>query len=275
MKISDKNKKRIRLGYSILISLMLVIVGILFMSSCYSIYKIGDSPFTRESISAAFSRIAVWVYITLSMIVIGFGIFAVMPQEKEKLKGLRHVGVVVDKLSKKANITEIGDDLRVGIERERKLRHILGYVRLALVVLCATIPLIHLLNPANFPAVSGRFNAEISHGMLVYLAFLSPLFVFEVVYVILRDLSYEREYELLKSAVKEHGISENVPEISQCLIAKWWSFIKENEKPIVLGIRIAFVGCAVLFIILGVLNGGMADVNTTSVDILNPIASLI
>lgn len=267
MKLTEKNKKRIHLGFGILLSAMLVLVGILFITSCYSIYKSGQSPFTRASISAAFSNIAVWVYITLSLVIIGVGISFAIPAEKEKLKGARSLSVLVKKLSERVDLDAAEPELAGKIGKERALRRILGYVRLALVILSAILPLIFLLNPANFPAVSGEYNAEILHGMLVYLAFLAPLFVYEVVYVILRDLSLGREHTLLKEALASSGISETAESSHNCLICKTVDYLKKNEKPIILGVRIALVGCALVFIAVGIANGGMADVLNKAIKI--------
>ena len=267
MNISEKNKKRIHLGFGIAISLMLVLVGILFISSCYSIYKSGQSPFTRESIGVAFSKIAAWVYVTISIVIIGGALSILLPLDQPKLKGERTPSVLVKKFSERVNISEIDAELSLKIEKERKLRKILVCVRCSVIAVSAILPLIYLLNPANFPAVSGEYNAEILHGMLVYLAFLSPMIVFEVIYVVIRDLSYNSEYELLKEAIKANGISGYIPEQPSSLIVKAYVFLKENEKPITLGIRIAFVGCAIVFIAIGVANGGMADVLNKAIKI--------
>lgn len=265
--ISDKNKKRIRLGISILISCMLVVIGILFITSCYSIYKSGHSPFTRESISNAFSRIAVWVYITISLVIVGAAVSIVLPDEEKKLKGERSPEVMVKRLADKVDVSSIDTGIASQIQKERSLRRVLGYVRCALLVISAIIPLFYLLNPANFPAVSGEYNAEISHGMLVYLAFLFPMIAYEVAYVIVRDLSYNRESELLKKAMASGGKAQEIPEQTTCLIVKAYSFVKENAKQITLGVRIALVGCAIVFIVIGSLNGGMADVLNKAIKI--------
>lgn len=267
MKLTEKKTRWIHLGFGILLSAMLLVTGILFISSCYSIYKSGQSPFSRASIAEAFRGIAVWVYVTLSLTVIGAGTSVAIPTEAEKLKGKRSLPVLVKKLSERVDLKNADTALQGKIEKERRLRHILGYVRLALITLSATLPLIFLLNPDNFPAVSGEYNAEILHGMLVYLAFLAPLFVYEVVYVILRDLSLAREHTLLKEALAASGIAEAKEEIHNCPICRAVGFIKKNEKPIVLGVRIALVGCAVVFIIMGIANGGMVDVLNKAIKI--------
>lgn len=265
--ISEKNKKRIRIGYGILISLMLLLVAALFISSCYSIYKSGQSPFTRESISVAFSGIAVWVYITISLVIVGAGLAILLPEKEKKLKGERSLSVLVRKFADRVDIDKLDSGLKESINKERKARSIMRYVRIALIFLSATLPLIFLLNPANFPAVSGEYNAEILHGMLLYLAFLSPMIVYEVVYTVLCDLSLGREYEHLKKAIAENGISEITPEPATSAVGKAIAFVKGNEKPITLGVRIAFVGCAIVFIIIGIYNGGMADVLNKAIKI--------
>ena len=267
MKLNDKVKARIRLCVGIVVSAMLVISGILFIAACYSIYRSGSSPFTRESIGEAFSRIAVPVYITLAFVVGGCVTSVMIPDVDGKLVGLRTPRVVLKRLAAKVNVDQISPEIKDGILKERKQRSILDIVNAALFVIEAIVPLFYLLNPSNFPAVSGEYNAEILHGMLVYLAFLAPLAVYEVVYVILYDRSCMREAELCKAAMKESGLAVAEESESTCVIRRAVGYLKKNEKPIVLGVRIALVGCAVVFIIAGIANGGMLDVLNKAIKI--------
>ena len=260
MKLSDKVQKRVHLIYGIALSVILAVIGVLFIISCYSIYKSGPSPFTRESIGVAFSRIAVPVYLAIFFIVIGGVIDVVMPKEQKKLAPMRSPKAQAAKLASRVDVTALDADLATKINKERGLRKTLGYVRLALIVLSATLPLIYLLNPANFPAENNQYNSEILHGMLFYLICLLPLTVFEVVWAFASDASYVREHEALKEAVKAVGIGSSPIKAPKTKITAVKEFLLANEKPIVLGVRIAFVGCAIGFIIAGVLNGGMADV---------------
>ena len=267
VKLNDKTKDRVRLGYSIALSAILVVLGILFISSCYSIYKSGASPFTRESIGRAFSKIAIPTYLTIVAVIGGFVIHLAMPKDEPKLVGLRTPSVVLKTLSAKVNTEELDGELKVNILKERKLRKILTLAFAVLLVLEATVPLFYLLNPANFPGVSGEYNAEILHGMLVYLAFLSPAIVYSVVYTVLFDLSCKREIELSKAAIKVLPKGTLAEEDSTCPLCRAVGYLKKNEKPIILGVRIALVGCALLFIVLGVRNGGMTDVLNKAIKI--------
>lgn len=267
MKLSDKAKWGIRLAYNVFVSAMIVITGVLFAYECYLIYKSGSSPFTRESIAEAFSHISVVTYITISLVIAGAGLYIFMPENNEKLKGSRSPAVLVSTLSKRVNCDTLPGELAEKILKERKLRKLISWARVVILILSTTLPLIYLLNPDNFPAESGKYNAEILHGMLVYLAFLAPLAVYEVIYIIVSDASLHREYELLKEAIKLSGVSNIEVEAPISKIAKIRDFLKDNEKPITLGVRIAFVGCAVAFIVIGVFNGGMADVLNKAIKI--------
>ena len=267
MKLNDKIKARIRLIYGIALSAMLFITGILFICSCYAIYKSGSSPFTRESIGEAFSLIAVHVYLTVASVIGGAVISIVMPDEEGKLVGLRAPAVVLKKLAEKVDLKSLDEQNKADIEKERCLRKILTYVNIALAAIVAIAPLFYLMNPANFPAVSGEYNAEISHGMLVYLAFLAPLAVYEVVYVILFDLSCKREAELCKAAIKAGGLQAAQDNTNACPIRRALAYLKENEGSVILGVRIALVCCAIVFIIAGTVNGGMVDVLNKAIKI--------
>ena len=267
MNLSDKVKARIRLIYGIALSVILSVVGILFICSCYSIYKSGSSPFTRESIGAAFARIAVPTYLAI-LAIIGGGVIAVLiPGKERKLVGTRSPRVALKRLAEKVNVEELDGELKTRILKERKQRFILDNVNVALLVAVAIAPLFYLMNPANFPAVSGEYNAEILHGMLVYLAFLAPVAIYEVVYVILYDRSCKRESELCKEAIRAVGASLKEPHDDCCPMCRIASFFRENEKQITLGVRMALLGCAIAFIIAGVANGGMVDVLNKAIKI--------
>ena len=77
-------KKRIHQIYGILLSVSLVVSGILLIIACIGIYLSGDRPFTPEAVAAAFSGIAIPVYLCLALIVGGFILEGFLPSEKKK-----------------------------------------------------------------------------------------------------------------------------------------------------------------------------------------------
>lgn len=260
-------KSRVHLVADIVVSAMLVALGILFICSCYSIYKSGSSPFTRQSIGEAFSRIAIPTYLTVSVVVVGAAVNVLMPKDEPKLKGKRSMQHLVDSLARKVDLGSLDSEIKAKIEKERKNRAVLLNVRAALLTVAAILPLFVLINPARFPAESGRYNAEILHGILLYLAFLAPAAIFEAVWVIYSDKSLARESEALKEAIKASGALKEAHDGHHCLACRAKEYLEKNKKSVLLGVRIALVGCAILFIVLGVTNGGMADVLNKAIKI--------
>lgn len=261
MKFIERNKERIRFVLGVITSVMTVAAGVLFIISCYSIYKSGDAPFTRESISEAFSKIAIPVYVSICFIVLGICFGVIFPKEEEKLKGKRTDLIVMKKLYAKADLGGFNTEIGERVKKEEKFRRILVYVNAALLILSTTLPLIYLLNPDNFPAVSGEYNAEIKRGMLVCLLCLTPLFIYEFYYVIAYGRSVKREIELLRRApISVEGKSVDKTD-------KVRDFVNNNKHSLVLGVRIALIGCAAVFIILGISNGGMSDVLNKAINI--------
>ena len=82
--MSKKTIQRIRFIYTIVISLMLIVTGILLMVACVNVYKIGNRPFTTENISNAFSKIAIPVWATVAVTAIGTIASFFLPKEKER-----------------------------------------------------------------------------------------------------------------------------------------------------------------------------------------------
>ena len=267
MNLTDKTKRKISLYYGIAMSVLLTVCGILFICSCYSIYKSGQSPFTRESISNAFSEISAVVYITLAVVIVGIGLDILLPDKDEKLKGARTYDTLAEELGKRVDLESAEEEKKAVIENSRGIISVLKNVRTVLVIASAVLPLFYLLNPDNFPAESGQYNNEILHGMLLYMLFLAPLAIFEVVFVILKEVYLKKEISALKEVIKQNGISAPKENEHKGWIDSVKDFFKCNSKPMILGIRIAFVGCAIGFIVAGILNGGMNDVLNKAVKI--------
>lgn len=267
MKLNEKTKNTIHLIYGIAVSAMLVTVGILFICSCYSIYRSGTSPFTRESIGAAFSRIAVPTYIAISLVIIGLAIGIVIPKDEPKLKGGRTPRLLCENFARKVDISKCEDGVKAEIEKARQRREIIKKLRLALLIISAIVPLFFLLNPARFSAESGKYNAEILHGTVLYILFLLPSAAFEVFWVIYSDKSYKREYDTLRTLAKSIGIQKPEDKKDGGFLFCVRKYITDNKAPILLGVRIALVGVALVFIAVGVLNGGMADVLNKAIKI--------
>ncbi len=267
MNIEAKTKKILNTVFNITVSLMLAVSGVLFAVSCYLVYiSEKKQMFTYESIGRAFDKIDIFVYITIAFVVAGAIIKFVFPKSEEKIKVPRRVKSLCIKLGKRADINGADECDRNKVISERKLRRALRISGVVIGVLEALLPLIYLLNPNTFPANNGEYNSEILHGMLLYLCMLAPLAIYGTVYYILTRRSYVREADILKKLPKKN-LKECAETAPDGKISKFLKFCKDNEKPLILGARLAFLGCAFVFIVLGILNGGMRDVLIKAVNI--------
>ncbi len=273
--LTDKSKRLICLILGILLSLIVAVLGVMFAVSCYSLYNGAVSqPYTYESIGRAFGKIDLAVYILTGLgLAVSLSLFLISPS-KEKLKAKKNEKTVTERLSGRVDLSVADKSKAEKILKERELRRILGIVNVILFVIEAFIPLFYILDPKNFPAESGQINNEVLRGMIVYCAFLLPLLVYEFVYASLTALSYKREGELLKEIIREGGArtiksvdDTDFRETKKAPFEKIKSFFANGEKEITLGVRIALFGCAVLFIVIGIFNGGMKDVLIKAINI--------
>ncbi len=267
LNLTEKKKRLLHLVLGIGVSLTVAALGVIFALSCYSIYSSGEAqPYTYESIKEAFSAVSVAVYILLSLGAVLNILLIVFSLPEKKEKGAKNESKNTDRLAARVNIYLLSDSEREEILKERRLRRILGTVNTVLFVLEALLPFIYLLNPNNFLGES--INSEVLRGMLVYCLCLVPLLIYEAVYLLLTSRSYKRESEYLKNAIKTHGVTaSSESEKPDTFIAKTRHFLTKNQKEITLGVRITFIGCGVLFIVLGILNGGMRDVLIKAINI--------
>ena len=87
--MSKKNVDRIRRIYGIVLSVALIVTGVLLMISCVTIYKSGPRPFTPDSISTAFSKIAVVVWVTCGLMIAGILFNILAPEEQSRPRAVR------------------------------------------------------------------------------------------------------------------------------------------------------------------------------------------
>lgn len=277
MKLSDLTKKRIRIAYSAVLSVMIAVTGVLFAVSCYNISSSGDHPFTVESVSAAFDKIKIPVFLTLAALVGSVALHFIAPEREAKLKAHKMNGALLRRLTESLDSDRLSEEQKTGINKEKKLRLILGRIMITLVVLSVILPLFYLLNPNNFPAEDGKYNSEILHGMLFYAISLSPLLVYSIVCGVLTERSILREIGILKEAKrslstdsekeKNSKVQTDTKNLPSDGLRAALSYLSKNKKPILLGVRISFFAAAVLFIVVGAVSGGSESVLIKAVKI--------
>ena len=252
--MSDQKKKSIRLICGITLSVMLVVTGVLFAVACVNIYNIGNRPFTTENISAEFAKIAPFVYITIGAVVICSVLSLIFPADKSKPRAIKDKRQTLALLAARLNVDAADSDILANIEKEKMLCLWLNIGAAALSVASAVPAIVYSLNFDNF---SADYNASViaACAWVLPCSFIAMGIYVARIYIV--GASVERQISLVKEALKKSGAST----------AQKTQEKTEIDKRITLGIRAAIAVLAIAFIVIGIFNGGMADVLSKAINI--------
>lgn len=251
--MSTKTKGRIHLVYGICLAVMILAVGVCFALSCLSIYESGDSPFTRESISTHFSRIAIPTWLCI-LGVIGGGVLSLaLPLEGGKVKSRRDPENALNKLAARLDLNGCDGAVADSIVKERKWRFAVTVILWVLVGITLVPALMWCVNPAHFSIEN--LSEDIKTAALFILPCAAVSLGLLTGERLLRHASVARETAMVKAALAAgKGTAEPVKKASH-------DKRKLTADPrFVWGVRGAILVVGIVFIVLGIFNGGMADV---------------
>jgi hypothetical protein len=193
-----------------------------------------------------------------------------LPGEQTRRKGLISPEVTLARLTGKLDLSKCPYELEKNIRRQLTLRQIFVLVNVVLYVAGATRALIYALNKNNFPAADGQFNAEVLQGTLTIALYLAPPFLYSIVTSFLNREFRKREIALIKEAIalcatrpdlcRTPDESTNANGSRACPIEKAKSVFAKHQKTILTVVRCAVLAVGILFVLLGIFNGGMNDV---------------
>ena len=255
-------KKRIRLIYRILLSASLVVSGVLLMVACVGIYRSGDSPFSRESVAAAFRTIAIPVYISLALLIGGFILEILFSQDSGKLIPEKQHDAILRRLSKKLDVQSCDPAILRGILAQQKKRKMLQITSLGILAVCSVVFLIYGLNIRNFPLNDA--TGSVQKSMWLFLPCLAVPFGFAVFAAYAKKVSICKEIDLAKEAIAKGFTAET---------AKEEPAPKASEKPMQIA-KYAILCVAVGILIYGFLLGGTKDVLTKAINICTECVGL-
>lgn len=250
MKLNERAMRIIRLLLPILLGVMLTVCAVLFITSACAINKLGQSPYTYQTIGAAFRKIALPVYITLGLAVITGIVMTFFAPD-----GARRGAPPRDSLSRLKLLTRTRDlasadaEAHAKFKKEEKLRATLYYVNVVLFALgIVTAVIIIALCTAAMIQTGIGFNELLLTVLRVsFIAFnsLIPAIILAFARIPLDALSAEREIAVLQELPR---IRPKQPEA------------REGGFPTLLAVRISVLVLATVFIVVGIFNGGMSDV---------------
>lgn len=251
--MSEKTKGRVHLVYGICLAVLIVAAGVCFALSCLSIYESGDSPFTRESISTHFQRIAIPVWACVAGVIGGAILSLALPVDGGKVKSRRDPETALSKLAARLDLSGCDEAVADSIRKERKWRRAVTVILWVLAGITLLPALMWCVNPAHFSIEN--LNTDIKTAALFILPCAAVSLGLLTGERLLRHASVARETATVKAALAAVKGGAPAPKNGKSDKKKWTS-----HPRFVWGVRGAILVVGIVFIVLGVRNGGMADV---------------
>lgn len=239
--MSQDNAKKIHRIYGWILSILLLATGIALMVSCLHIYNSGDRPYSPASIAAHFQTIAVVVYLTIAGIAGGIIFDLILPYDRKRPKAIIYEDIQLTRQQRKGIPTA---GYAAEAAREQKLRR--RYILVTAILFCVLMifPAVYFSNIDHFTVAN--LNGDVIRSLIVSLL---PSITGLGLCFLCRHLcskSYQRELEICKASAKE-GLSSPAQTSTQ------------SRKPITI-LRWVIGTIALLFIVVGIFNGGASDV---------------
>ena len=251
---------RIRRIYSVVLSILLILAGICFISACLQIYSAGgEQPYTPQTVAAAFSAIAIPVYITLGALVGSILLNLLFPEGAAKRSAEKQYSVILQRLHQKADYDKCNAELKTLIAKQQKLRAAYLWIGAAVMAVGSAIFLCYALNGSNFH--SSEINSSMVNAVLVLLACLAIPFGYCVFAAYAAKKSILKEIELVKLAPVATKAGPAAP-------------AAKDNTALIQAIRWTLVCVAIILIIYGYFTGGTTDVLTKAVNICTECVGL-
>ncbi len=238
--------KRLRTAYHILVSVAIAVAGMCLIAACVGIYQTGDHPFSRETVAAAFSRIAVPVYVCLGLVIAGFLLHLLLPEEERKLKP-DLTAPLLRRLQAQADLSQAEPAVVVAVHKEQKSRQLHRLITVVLTAIGGTVFVWYALQGGSFH--QSEINGSMIRAMLVLLPCMAVPFAYGVFAAYHGHRSMKREIDLLKPIPKT--------EVAAPKGRFDWVFIA----------RCAVLVIGILLLTWGALENGAADVLTKAINI--------
>ncbi len=269
-----KNKiKLIHTVFAIVLAALALIVAVLFIAGCLDIYQSGSRPFSRESVAAHFRMIAIPVYLFIVSVIAGGILSLVLPFEDKKKKGVHHTGAELQRVNKKLANRPLAEKDRVSIACWNRARRILLAVTVCLLLLGVLVSCLYLFKEEHFPAEN--INREVLNAFAVTLLSLLPSLLCMIAHLTVsrRCLSIcrsalKKSYSSDISAETALSVKSTESKEEESLVAKplcrhllrLRARCRTQGRVLSLTIKCLFVTLGILFVILGIRNGGAYDV---------------
>lgn len=236
-------------------SVLVVITGIAFIVSAICICSLGgDRPYSREVVGEYLKYLSIPSVITLISIILG----VIFPLAGKKVDGVYNPWgkkIILGRLAARLDREKCDSEARERIDAEKRTRKVYTVVLLAIVLACSAASVIYLVAIAEF--TKENLNSDIVSALMVVLPTMAVALGCGIIALYRFDVSYSREIELTKALIAGGAVRTEPEAAAASRLTLWY---RKNDKRILFGARAIVLTLSVTFVILGVINGGMADV---------------
>jgi hypothetical protein len=238
--MNDKKLRLIHTAFGCVISAALIVAAVCLIVSAYTIYNLGDSPYTPESIGAEYAKIAVPLWVAIFAVIAGILLNILLPMPKIKSKSDKDPFIKLRILQKK-----LGEgNETVKIKREREFRKLMRFI-CAILCLASFIPAVILLTWFDHFTVDNLTPSLLETVQLLLVGvIISGVLLF--VLSIIESKSAEREIEWTKVALTQGEKSDKKP--------------TEDKKNTVKIVRLVLLAVACALVVIGLTQDGFYDV---------------
>ncbi len=235
-------------------TICIILLGLLFIIFCAHLYFTGgDQPYSRESVGKYLIVLAIPSAITAAVVVSGF-VYAYLNGIREDEKTPRTSWEILESLTKRYDVSTFEEDVEIDIIRERKSRKTFAIISYIFSAIAFSVVCIYLIFFANFTVET--LNADVVAALAVALPVSLIGIGIHVPRIYHAEDSAKKEIDIIKSYIKETKPAriqeENIVTngIDYTTIAKY-----------------VILTASVVLLILGIFNGGVADVFAKAVKI--------
>ena len=251
---TDNRLERFYKWWTVALSVLIAVIGIVLICFAVTIYKSGDAPYSRDVVGKYLSYVLIPSLISIIGIIVA-AVFSVKIGKEEKassgkLPATRRLKILLHRF----DLSATGDAERASIlELRKKKKTVLTVTLAASAILIAAAVILAVLVPQH--AVAG-LNSHVIKAALLSLP--STIIIIGTVYAAMRlfEVIAEREITLVKAAIAAKPEAKRFPEEKTTASTR-----------VLLAVRLIVLALGILFLSLGIFNGGMKDVFAKAVAI--------
>lgn len=268
--MKQSNEWKISLSYGIVIAAITVLTGLLFIFECADIYysgiESGGDIFSYEIVGQRMKLLLIPTVIWVVSIIVGYTISTIIPRTNFEKKRRTDKSASVKLLKSKLPICTNEEY----IQEHKKLRKI-EISRIVVWSVCSAFALassissiVYLTNLSHFIGLD--VNNEILTMLRHVLPWIIVAFVLCIGAVIFECVIASKELSIVKSlyVLGQDGTTKAETKVKSVL-GKIGVFF--NSKIFIHVVRLVVISLAIIFIVLGVINGGKDDVLMKAINI--------